>query len=114
MVIPLGRLVQQKGGVLQQAPRRVVPRASPELARAVEPVGEVALGQRQPLLGVQRLGLRELKAPAVVQQNAFIDDIAEEVLTDADLVVHEFNIVHDERHRRLPRSLARAPLELRP
>jgi hypothetical protein len=35
VVIALGRLVQQKGRVLEQAPRRVLPRAPPELARVI-------------------------------------------------------------------------------
>jgi hypothetical protein len=49
-----------------------------------------------------------------VEEDSLIDDIAEEVLTDADLVVHELDIVDDERDGRLPRGLARAPLKLAP
>jgi hypothetical protein len=114
VVIALRCLVQQKSRVLQEARGREITAPSPEPARAVEPIGEIALGQRQPLRGVQRLGPGELKAPAVVEQDAFIDDIAEEVLANADLVIDEFNPVHDKRHGRLARGLTRAPLEIAP
>jgi hypothetical protein len=48
------------------------------------------------------------------KKHAFVHDIGEEVLANADLVVHEFDVVHDQRDGRLPRRLARAALQLVP
>src|SRR5687767_9991029 len=87
VIVALGRLVQQKGGVAELAPADVVAAATKELARAMKPVAIVVLAELEALSGVERLGRGEVELLARVEQHPLVGDVAEEVLPHSYLAV---------------------------
>src|SRR5690606_10174386 len=96
VVVALGGLVQDKGGVGQLIAAGEISTAVPELRGTAKPVAKVDLPELQASRGLERLGRREIVAFGGVQQDALVQNVDEEILAQANLAIELLEVVHDE------------------